>query len=73
MFKINNYLVDCCFKKSYHSPVKDPHGLFTGAAIMFHVNLILTLNKYYEKLRKKEAFGHPAIVFGMLMYSLKFS
>lgn len=49
MFKINNYLVDCCFKKSYHSPVKDPHGLFTGAAIMFHVNLILTLNKYYEK------------------------
>ena len=31
------------------------------------------LNKYYEKLRKKEAFGHPAIVFGMLMYSLKFS
>lgn len=31
------------------------------------------LNKYYEKLRKKEAFAHPAIVFGMLMYSLKFS
>ena len=31
------------------------------------------LNKYYKKLRKKEAFGHPAIVFGMLMYSLKFS
>jgi len=49
IFFIKNYLVDCCFKKSYHSPVKDPHGLFTGAAIMFHVNLILTLNKYYEK------------------------
>lgn len=49
MFKINNYLVDCCFKKSYYPPVKDPHGLFTGVAIMFHVNLILTLNKYYEK------------------------
>ena len=49
MFKINNYLVVCSFKKSYYSPVKDPHGLFTGVAIMFHVNLILTLNKYYEK------------------------
>lgn len=49
MFKINNYLVDCCFKKSYCSPVKDPHRLFTGVAIVFHVNLILTLNKYYVK------------------------
>lgn len=31
------------------------------------------LNIYYEKLKNKKAFGHPAIVFGMLMYSLKFS
>ncbi len=49
MFKINNFQFVSCFKKSYYPPVKDPHGLFTGAAIMFHVNLILTLNKYYEK------------------------
>ncbi|WP_436512397.1 urease accessory protein UreF [Clostridium thermobutyricum] len=26
---------------------------------------------YLEKINKKEAFGHPAIVFGMLMYELK--
>lgn len=49
MFKINNNQFVSRFKKSYYPPVKDPHGLFTGAAIMFHVNLILTLNKYYEK------------------------
>ncbi len=30
------------------------------------------LETYNEKLRKKEVFGHPAIVFGMLMYSLDF-
>ena len=46
---INNKIGGKGCKKSYHSPVKDPHGLFTGVAIMFHVNLILTLNKYYEK------------------------
>lgn len=31
------------------------------------------LNIYNERLRKKESFGHPAIVFGMLMYSLGFN
>ena len=31
------------------------------------------LNEYNEKIRSKEAFGHPAIVFGMLMYSLGFN
>ena len=31
------------------------------------------LKVYNEKLNKKEAFGHPAIVFGMLMYSLGFN
>lgn len=31
------------------------------------------LKTYNEKLSKKEAFGHPAIVFGMLMYSLGFN
>lgn len=31
------------------------------------------LKEYDEKLRKKEAFGHPALVFGMLMYSLGFN
>ncbi|WP_195972333.1 urease accessory protein UreF [Clostridium thermobutyricum] len=29
------------------------------------------LEIYLEKINKKEAFGHPAIVFGMLMYELK--
>lgn len=28
------------------------------------------LDLYHEKILKKEAFGHPALVFGMLMYSL---
>lgn len=28
------------------------------------------LDLYQEKIIKKEAFGHPALVFGMLMYSL---
>ena len=31
------------------------------------------LKEYNRKMTNKEAFGHPAIVFGMLMYSLKFS
>ncbi|EKY24610.1 urease accessory protein UreF [Clostridium celatum] len=31
------------------------------------------LKNYDEKLRKKECFGHPALVFGMLMYSLGFN
>ncbi|WP_243250926.1 urease accessory UreF family protein [Clostridium sp. D43t1_170807_H7] len=31
------------------------------------------LKEYNRKLVNKEAFGHPAIVFGMLMYSLGFS
>lgn len=31
------------------------------------------LKHYDEKIRKKEVFGHPAIVFGMLMFSLKVS
>ncbi len=31
------------------------------------------LNIYNDKLRKREAFGHPALVFGMLMYSLGFN
>ncbi|MBQ6819730.1 MAG: urease accessory protein UreF [Clostridium sp.] len=31
------------------------------------------LKKYEEKINEKEAFGHPAIVFGLLMYSLNFS
>lgn len=50
MFKINNYLVDCCFKKFYYFFVKDFYGLFMGVVIMFYVNLILILNKYYEKI-----------------------
>ena len=29
------------------------------------------LEIYLEKINKKEAFGHPAIVFGILMYELK--
>ena len=31
------------------------------------------LKKYEEKINTKEAFGHPAIVFGLLMYTLNFS
>ena len=31
------------------------------------------LKEYNRKLVNKEAFGHPALVFGMLMYSLGFS
>lgn len=31
------------------------------------------LKNYNEKIIKKEAFGHPAIVFGILMYSLGFN
>lgn len=31
------------------------------------------IKDYEEKIRDKEAFGHPAIVFGMLMYSLGLS
>lgn len=31
------------------------------------------LDMYKQKIRKKEVFGHPAIVFGMLMYTLKFT
>ena len=31
------------------------------------------LKEYNRKLINKEAFGHPAIVFGMLMYSLGFN
>ena len=31
------------------------------------------LKEYEEKINTKEAFGHPAIVFGLLMYTLNFS
>ena len=31
------------------------------------------LEEYEEKINKKEVFGHPAIVFGLLMYTLDFS
>ncbi|MDV4151835.1 urease accessory protein UreF [Clostridium sp. AL.422] len=31
------------------------------------------LKEYEEKINTKEAFGHPAIVFGLLMYNLNFS
>ena len=31
------------------------------------------LKDYERKLRKKEIFGHPALVFGILMYSLGFN
>ena len=31
------------------------------------------LKEYKRKIREKEAFGHPAIVFGLLMYTLNFS
>ena len=31
------------------------------------------LEEYEKKIRNKEAFGHPAIVFGIMMYSLKFN
>lgn len=31
------------------------------------------LKEYERKIREKEAFGHPAIVFGLLMYTLNFS
>jgi len=31
------------------------------------------LKEYEEKINTKEAFGHPAIVFGLLMHSLNFS
>lgn len=31
------------------------------------------LKEYEEKINRKEAFGHPAIVFGLLMYTLNFS
>ena len=31
------------------------------------------LKDYDKKIRKKEVFGHPALVFGMLMYSLNFN
>ena len=31
------------------------------------------LKEYNSKIRNKEAYGHPALVFGMLMYSLGFN
>ena len=31
------------------------------------------LKEYEEKINTKQAFGHPAIVFGLLMYTLSFS
>lgn len=31
------------------------------------------LKEYEEKINTKQAFGHPAIVFGLLMYSLNYS
>ena len=31
------------------------------------------LKEYEEKINEKKAFGHPAIVFGLLMYSLNFN
>ena len=31
------------------------------------------LKDYSEKIKKKEAYGHPAIVFGIAMYSLNFT
>ena len=31
------------------------------------------LREYEEKINKKQAFGHPAIVFGLLMYTLNFN
>ncbi|MEN8076525.1 urease accessory protein UreF [Clostridioides difficile] len=31
------------------------------------------LEEYNKKIRSKESFGHPALVFGMLMYSLGFN
>ena len=31
------------------------------------------LKEYEEKINGKKAFGHPAIVFGLLMYSLNFN
>lgn len=31
------------------------------------------LKEYEEKINTKQAFGHPAIVFGLLMYTLNFS
>lgn len=31
------------------------------------------IEEYKCKIQQKEAFGHPAIVFGMLMYTLKFN
>ena len=31
------------------------------------------LKEYEEKINTREAFGHPAIVFGLLMYTLNFS
>ena len=44
-----------------------------GGKLVASRMLKLFMDLYDFKLRKKEAFGHPAIVFGMLMYSLKFS
>ncbi len=37
---------------------------------LYDINI---LKEYEKKINTKEAFGHPAIVFGMLMYNLNFS
>ena len=31
------------------------------------------LKEYYKKISKKEAYGHPAIVFGIIMHNLNFN
>ena len=37
---------------------------------LYDINI---LKEYEKKINTKEAFGHPAIVFGLLMYNLNFS
>lgn len=49
--------------------------LIAGRMIKLFIDLydIELLKEYEEKINSKKAFGHPAIVFGMLMYTLNFS
>ena len=62
--------VQCVAKES-----RDGSKLVAGRMIDLFQTLYKSefLETYKGKIRSKEAFGHPAIVFGMLMYTLNFT
>ncbi|MDO4536514.1 MAG: urease accessory protein UreF [Clostridium perfringens] len=54
---------------------RDGSKLIAGRMIKMFVDLydFEVLKSYEEKIKAKEAFGHPAIVFGLALYSLGLS